>query len=100
MQAAVIKAYQEERERSKQPGYVSRYDEYDAGDYEESYSTLVGEVNGPRTEGYRTHASHSTRGAHSSAHGNSHGGGHAHGTGQHPVAVRDNEAHAFGDGIL
>src|SRR5262245_33344779 len=42
IQTAVLKAYHEEKERSKQPGYVSRYDEYDAGHYEETtYSTLV-----------------------------------------------------------
>src|ERR1700732_5112450 len=29
VQGAVIKAYQEERERSKQPGYVCTYDDYD-----------------------------------------------------------------------
>src|SRR5215470_8780247 len=30
IQSAVIKAYQEEKERSKQPGYVCRYDDYDS----------------------------------------------------------------------
>src|SRR4029077_4648945 len=33
IQSAVIRAFQEERERSKQPGYISSYDEYDAGEY-------------------------------------------------------------------
>src|SRR2546423_13498180 len=55
IQGAVLKAYNEEKERSKQPGYVSRYDEYDAGDYEETLSTLVGELSGPRQPSYRTH---------------------------------------------
>src|SRR5207253_1068507 len=95
IQTAVIKAYTEERERAKQPGYISRYDEYDAGDYEESYPTLVGELNAPRTEGYRTHAPHaphSTRG-----HGH-HSAGHSasHSTAQRQVATRDSEARAFG----
>jgi len=89
IQTAVIKAYTDERERAKQPGYVSRYDEYDAGDYEESYATLVGELNAPRTEGYRTHPAHgphSSRGTHS--------------TSPHQVVARDGEARVFGDGIL
>jgi stage V sporulation protein G len=86
IQSAVLKAYQEERERSKQPGYVSRYDEYDAGDYEETtYSTLIGELNQPRTEGYRTHAPH---------HGQR-GGNHQ--PTQTPVT---SEKHGFGEGIL
>lgn len=94
IQSAVIKAYQEERERSKQPGYVSNYDDYDAGEYEESYSTLVGELNGQRhsnNEGYRTHGPHGQRGAHAPSHDS-----------RAPVAARDNDRsdRGFGDGIL
>src|SRR5579859_6967828 len=48
IQSAIIKAFQEERERSKQPGYVSSYDEYDAGEYEETFSQVVGELNTQR----------------------------------------------------
>jgi stage V sporulation protein G len=61
IQSAVLKAYQEERERAKQPGYVCRYDDYDGGDYEEtSYTHIVGEMSG-----YRTHAPHGQpRGTH------------------------------------
>jgi stage V sporulation protein G len=73
IQSAVIKSYQEERERSKQPGYVCGYDEYDAGDYEESYSNLIGELNAPRPareNGYRTHAPHTPRGGHGNTHEN------------------------------
>src|SRR2546430_2963577 len=44
VQTAILKAYQEERERSKQPGYVSSYDELE-GDGGESYSHLIGELN-------------------------------------------------------
>jgi stage V sporulation protein G len=65
IQSAIIRAFQEEKERSKQPGYVSSYDEYDAGEYEESYTQLVGELNAqrrPNTPGYRTHAAHNQRG--------------------------------------
>jgi stage V sporulation protein G len=66
IQGAVLKAYNEERERSKQPGYVCTYDEYDAGDFEEgSYSSLIGELNTQgRGEGYRTHPAHGPRGGH------------------------------------
>src|SRR5438067_5619420 len=64
IQSAVIKAYQEERERSKQPGYVCSYDDYDGGEFEETFSTLVGELNHPRPEGYRAHGPHGPRGTH------------------------------------
>ena len=89
IQAAVIKAYQEERERSKQPGYVCTYDEYDAGDADESFSSVVGELNGgQRGQGYRTHGPHGQRGTHTPS--------------QAPVAARDNETsdRGFGEGIL
>jgi len=92
IQSAVIRAYQEEKERSKQPGYVSSYDDYDAAEYEETYTQLVGELNaqrGPNTPGYRTHAPHSPR-------GNSHTSPQ-----ETPVAARDRDrSDAFGEGIL
>ena len=59
IQSAVLKSFQEERERSKQPGYVCRYDDYDAGDYDESYSSLVGEL--ARGGDFRAHGPHSGR---------------------------------------
>ena len=67
IQSAIIKSFQEERDRSKQPGYVCTYDDYDGGDFDEataaSYAGVVSEM-GTRT-GYRQHASHSApRGAH------------------------------------
>jgi stage V sporulation protein G len=37
VQSAVIKAFQEEKERSRQPGYVCTYDDYD-GDFEAGYT--------------------------------------------------------------
>jgi stage V sporulation protein G len=56
IQTAVLKAYHAERERSKQPGYVCTYDDFDS-DYDGaaiSYTQIVGEMNAaPR--GYRTH---------------------------------------------
>src|SRR5437588_820180 len=42
IQSAVIKSYQEERERSKQPGYVCTYDDFD-GEYEE-YTQVISEL--------------------------------------------------------
>ena len=37
IQAAVLSSYAEELERSKMPGYVSRYDEYEPDDFELQY---------------------------------------------------------------
>lgn len=90
IQGAVIKAYTEERERSKQPGYVCTYDEYDAGDYEDSaYSQVVGELN---TGNRRSHGAHPPRGAHNTRQGNGQ---------EASVATRDDKnADNFGAGIL
>lgn len=68
IQSAVLKSFQEEKERAKQPGYVCRYDDFDA-DYED-YGAIVGEMsanrgNGSAPEGYRTDRPHHPRGAHS-----------------------------------
>lgn len=41
IQAAVLASYAEELERAKMPGYVSRYDEYDAGDYDAPYEAVA-----------------------------------------------------------
>lgn len=91
IQSAVIRAFQEEKERSKQPGYVSSYDEYDAGEYEETYTQLVGELNtqrGPGTPNYRTHAPHGSR-------------GNSHAPKETPVASGDRDrSNGFGEGIL
>src|SRR5207244_940272 len=66
IQTAVLKSYREERERSKQPGYVCTYDDYDS-DYEESFTQVVGELNSSRSNGgygYRSHGAHGPRGNH------------------------------------
>jgi stage V sporulation protein G len=61
IQSAVLKAFHSEKERSKQPGYVCTYDDYDS-DYEPtSYAQVVGEMSG---RGYRTHGAHGQRGSH------------------------------------
>ena len=61
VQTAVIKTFFEEKEKSKQPGYTCRYDEYDAGDYEEtamSYGGMVQEVAaGKRVVAHSAHGS-------------------------------------------
>lgn len=65
IQSAVIRAYQEERERAKQPGYICRYDEVDAGDYEDSYEQVISGLQGKTGSGnFRRHTSHAPRGSH------------------------------------
>ncbi len=88
IQGAVIKAYQEERERSKQPGYICTYDDYDS-DYDEvaSYAQIVGQVAAARANGgtLRNHAAHpATR------------GGHGNGT----PAREESRSDSFGAGIM
>jgi stage V sporulation protein G len=55
IQTAVLKAFQVERERSKLPGYVCTYDDFDS-DYDgaaASYTQIVSEMGGT-SRGYRT----------------------------------------------
>src|SRR4051812_32582849 len=72
IQTAVLKAYNAERERSKQPGYVCTYDDFDSN-YDgppASFSQVIGEMGTHGTShvrGYRTHGSHSGRGSHAPA---------------------------------
>jgi stage V sporulation protein G len=56
IQGAVIKAFSEEKERSKMPGYVCTYDEYDydADDAPVSYGSMVTEV----AKGVKPHGPH------------------------------------------
>jgi stage V sporulation protein G len=62
IQGAVIRSYQEERERSKQPGYVCTYDDLDA-EYDEGLAPAVGEV-ASKSGHFRSHAPHGPRGTH------------------------------------
>src|SRR5262249_1448411 len=98
IQSAVLRSYQEERERAKQPGYICRYDDYD-DDYEGSFTAIVDDLtHGSRhPDGYRAHGPHShPRGAHQPP---------AHPAAVHevaPVAARENSSQdrGFGEGIL
>jgi len=65
IQTAVLKAFHAEKERSKQPGYVCTYDDYDSDFEPASYAQVVQEAGGNR--GYRTHGSHA-RTTHSHVH--------------------------------
>ena len=67
IQTAVLKAFHAEKERSKQPGYVCTYDDYDSDFEPTSYAQVVGEL-GTAPRGYRTHGSHGTRGSHAHTH--------------------------------
>jgi stage V sporulation protein G len=63
IQGAVLRAYQAERERSKQPGYVCTYDDYDS-DYDggaTSFPAATSEAGHAPTRGYRTHGGHGRR---------------------------------------
>src|SRR5450755_3890408 len=65
IQGAVLKAFREEKDRSKLPGYVCTYDDYDS-DYDTvatpapSYREAVG---GEMARGYRPHGAHGQRAA-------------------------------------
>jgi stage V sporulation protein G len=98
VQSAVLKAYQQERERSKQPGYVCTYDDYDDGDFEDTYSQVVNDLNAPGRAGSsdtcRTHPAHGPRGSHAGRHN---GGGQQEST----VGSREEKrSDGFGAGIL
>jgi stage V sporulation protein G len=60
IQSAVLKAFHAEKERSKQPGYVCNYDDFDS-DYDTTPLTaVVGQLDGP-VRGYRTRGNHTPR---------------------------------------
>jgi stage V sporulation protein G len=89
IQTAVLKAFHAEKERSKQPGYVCTYDDFDS-DYDTTtgYTQVVGELNTP-ARGYRTHGAHGNRGGHVPSHETA------------PTAKHDEpRAEGFGAGIL
>jgi stage V sporulation protein G len=63
VQAAVVRAYGDERDRAKQPGYVCRYDDYD-GDFTDadaiSYAAVVAEAG----KTVKAHGPHAPKGTH------------------------------------
>ena len=70
LQKAIIDAFQEEKQRSKQPGYVCRYDDYDAEYEVESYTQIVSEMSAARKaqqEGHRVDRAHAPQGTHAPA---------------------------------
>jgi stage V sporulation protein G len=95
IQTAVLKAFQEEKERSKQPGYVCTYDDFD-GDYEGTLTQVVGELNGGnRGHGgpnYRTHPAHAPRGGHAAP--------TPHEAPTHAAGRDQDRSEGFGAGIL
>jgi stage V sporulation protein G len=97
VQSAVLKSYNEEKERAKQPGYVCTYDDYDDGDFDDTYSQVVGELNTQNRaaagDNCRTHPAHGTRGSHSTRHN---GGGQESTVGSREEKRSD----GFGAGIL
>jgi stage V sporulation protein G len=99
IQTAVLKSFQEERERAKQPGYICTYDDFDA-DYDESLAHVISELNVPARSngtngGYRSHGAHAPRGAHTVRQGVS-----SHETAAPVVASDDDRSDGFGAGIL
>jgi stage V sporulation protein G len=98
MQTAITKAYQEEVVRSKQPGYICRYDEIDAGEVEDSYEQVIGSLQGQNRQGetYRKHAAHEPRGGHSSWNSDTDQNAAVTSTGQR----EGQEERTFGAGIL
>jgi stage V sporulation protein G len=92
IQTAVLKAFHDEKERSKQPGYVCTYDDYDHDEYQGTFPQLVSELNaGGRGPNYRTHAPHAPRGGH----GHGHDAPAAHAGGR-----KEERPEGFGAGIL
>ena len=67
MQTAIIKAFADEKERAKMPGYVCTYDDYDGGDMDYDHTpSYAGVVTGGGKAGYRAHGPHqpAARGTH------------------------------------
>jgi stage V sporulation protein G len=59
MQNEILKAYEDEKVRAKQPGYVCRYDDLE-GDFEEYFDSQAGRS----PEVFRVHGSHAPQGNH------------------------------------
>ncbi|MCE9529954.1 MAG: SpoVG family protein [Planctomycetes bacterium] len=93
MQGAIIKAFSEEKERAKQPGYVCTYDDYDGGDFDttttsdsNSYASMVSEM---AKSGYKAHAGHTAA-----------KGTHLNGVEKPSVSASREESGNFGAGLM
>lgn len=64
MQSSIVKAYFDEKEKAKMPGYVCTYDDYDGGDFDyqeiPSYGGMV--ANEAAKQGFRQHPGHGASG--------------------------------------
>jgi stage V sporulation protein G len=88
IQNAVLRSYNEEKERAKQPGYVCTYDDFD-DEYEETYNHVISEITANRqAAAFRAHGAHPPRGTHNP-------------TPESPVnSGPDDSSREFGAGIL
>jgi stage V sporulation protein G len=66
MQQAIIKSFHDEKDRSKMPGYVCTYDDYDGGDFDYDSPSYAGTVTGGKSGAFRAHGGHGqpARGTH------------------------------------
>lgn len=87
VQNAVVRAYSDELEKSKLPGYVCTYDELDAGDFEDAPLSYGGMVAEGRTGGFKPHTPHPAPRTHFNTNGT-------------PAARARTNDDRFGDGIL
>ena len=87
VQTSVVRAYQEEKERAKQPGYICTYDDFDfdADDLPVSYGTVVNEMGAKAVRPHGPHAA--PKGTHFNA-------------GAPTAAARKNADDGFGTGIM
>lgn len=93
IQNAVLKAFQEENERAKLPGYTCSYDDFDSEEFDGGYTQVISELNASgRAVEHRTHHGHGVRGS----------GRHVTNPElKRTVAAReDNRSDGFGAGIL
>jgi stage V sporulation protein G len=88
MQSAIIKSFHEEKDRSKLPGYICTYDDFDFDfEGENSYAGLVSETarTGTGNSGaFKAHGGHTPKGTHLGT--------------EKPAATK--QASGFGDGII
>ena len=93
IQGSILRSYTEEVERAKQPGYVCRYEEFDAGDYDPGFY----EQGPARAQGeFHKHNAHEPRPSHAAR-------SVAHTQSQVPAGNRNDENRSprnFGSGVF